>query len=285
MKEQMKHPFKKTMILLAVLSFGLLPAIASTPLVKDTKKDSPDQREARVEGMLWTLYAVNEHLHDDPIWVEVNDEKAVLIGHVDNDLERSLAKQLALGLKEIDSVDNQLKLDPTVKNSEKTAGLLGLLDNASKTAAIKTKLMWNKDIAGTKIDVDTTGNVVVLSGTAPTEAAALKAVELAKDTTGVDEVKNQLKVVNDGPTTQQKVNTRLNEVGSDISDAWIASATKATLLYSNKIQGNDIGVSCEEGVVHLKGKVPTDLHRDLAVAMTNNIVGVKDVDATKLKTQ
>ena len=63
------------------------------------------------------------------------------------------------------------------------------------TARVKTKLASEHISSLTKIHVDTDPDgVVYLSGTAPTEKAAKRAVELTKATEGVTSVKSDIRV-------------------------------------------------------------------------------------------
>ena len=66
--------------------------------------------------------------------------------------------------------------------------------DAAVTAAVKTKFLADTTIAGLKIDVDTKDNVVTLSGTVASAAEKRRAVEVARDTSGVKKVVDHLKV-------------------------------------------------------------------------------------------
>lgn len=68
--------------------------------------------------------------------------------------------------------------------------------DAAITAKVKTKLLADADVAGMKIDVDTYEKVVMLSGTAATEAQMAKAAALAAQVEGVASVTNHLKLAN-----------------------------------------------------------------------------------------
>lgn len=74
---------------------------------------------------------------------------------------------------------------------EKTGAVL---DDATITAKIKTALITEPGLKGLSIDVDTSQNVVSLSGTVATDAARMQATEIARRTDGVKDVKNNLMV-------------------------------------------------------------------------------------------
>lgn len=62
------------------------------------------------------------------------------------------------------------------------------------TAKVKTALAGDAQLSAISITVDTTNNVVTLTGPAPSQAAADRASDLAKAVDGVTEVRNQLVV-------------------------------------------------------------------------------------------
>lgn len=62
------------------------------------------------------------------------------------------------------------------------------------TAAIKAKLLADRDLSALSISVNTTGGVVTLSGSVPSAEAISKAMLLAMETDGVQEVVSTLQV-------------------------------------------------------------------------------------------
>jgi osmotically-inducible protein OsmY len=68
------------------------------------------------------------------------------------------------------------------------------ITDATLTATVKTKFLADDVVEGTKIDVDTNGGVVTLTGTAPSKAAADRAVAIARETDGVARVVDNIKI-------------------------------------------------------------------------------------------
>jgi osmotically-inducible protein OsmY len=66
--------------------------------------------------------------------------------------------------------------------------------DAGITSAVKAKLLADTAVSGLKIDVDTNAGVVTLTGMATTRAEADRAATLARETSGVDRVINNIKV-------------------------------------------------------------------------------------------
>lgn len=69
-----------------------------------------------------------------------------------------------------------------------------LIDEAALTAKVKAKLAADPEVTAYKIDVDTVGTVVTLSGAVDTAAESAEAEKLARDTEGVSSVENRLTV-------------------------------------------------------------------------------------------
>jgi hyperosmotically inducible protein len=98
------------------------------------------------------------------------------------------------------------KVDSAVAKTESAAATTGekikdagatvaaAADDASITAAVSAGLAKDPDLSAIKIDVDTKGGTVSLSGPAPTAAAKARAGEIAKGVNGVSAVNNKLEV-------------------------------------------------------------------------------------------
>jgi osmotically-inducible protein OsmY len=74
----------------------------------------------------------------------------------------------------------------------KTAG--ENVDDATTTAAVKTKLVADKAANLTRIDVNTNNGIVYLNGTVDSPQQKAKAEEIARDVKGVKKVVNNLQV-------------------------------------------------------------------------------------------
>ncbi|RON11176.1 phospholipid-binding protein [Pseudomonas brassicacearum] len=70
------------------------------------------------------------------------------------------------------------------------------------------------------------------------------------------------------------------------SDTWITTKVKSDLVTEKGIPGTDIKVETNKGVVSLSSKVAvTQSQKDMAVAITQKIKGVKAVSADGLMTK
>lgn len=68
------------------------------------------------------------------------------------------------------------------------------IDDATITTRVKTALLNDPDIAGLKIDVDTTLGVVTLSGVVKSKDEEAKAIAVARRIDGVKDVRSTLQV-------------------------------------------------------------------------------------------
>ena len=244
---------------------------------------SRELSEARQEGSIWTAFALNRHLNPFTLDVDVENGSAKLTGTVENAVERDLAEQIALGIEGVKKVDNQLKLDPAFQaktSSEPT--LAQRFDDATLAATVKSKLLWNSNTEGLDIKVAADNGTVSLTGNAQTAAAKELAGRLADNTDGVRKVNNQLSV-SAADSAAAKAQNAANEAGAAISDAWITSKVKSSFLYSRNLDGLNITVDTQKGMVNLSGSVLNSTEKQLAIETARNIRGVRGVDADALR--
>lgn len=79
-------------------------------------------------------------------------------------------------------------------------------------------------------------------------------------------------------------NDTIDKAEQAVSDTWITSKVKSTFIADSSLSALDIKVETNQGVVSLSGVVASDAERDLAIAKTREIEGVRDVSADGLKT-
>lgn len=274
------HKFKT--LTLAIATAGLIGLTPLSTFAAEASTSS-DLSEARQEGSIWTAFALNRHLNPFTIDVDVENGSAKLTGKVETDVDRDLAEQIALGIDGVTKVDNQLTLDPKFEakaSSEPT--MSQRFDDATLVATVKSKLLWNSNTEGLDINVDAANGVINLNGSAQTAEAKELAGRLAANTDGVREVNNLLSV-SAGNSAAAKAQNAADDTGVAISDAWITSKVKSSLIYSRNLDGLDITVETVKGMVSLSGKVLSDAEKQLAVETARNIRGVRGVDADALR--
>jgi len=238
--------------------------------------------EARQESQIWTTYALSPYLRANDLKVAVHDGKATLTGKVEEDVNKDLAKQIALGVDGVKEVDNQILIESDYKApAHSSARAYGeAMDDASVTAAVRSKLMWSKYTSAMSTGVSTKAGKVTLKGSAESQAAKDFARSLAMNTPGVKSVDNQLLVDGAKPVVAQT--SKAPSAGTEIADSWITTKVKSTYGYSSNVNGSDIGVSTDSGIVTLTGKVDSGAERALAIELAQNVRGVKSVQSKAL---
>lgn len=149
--------------------------------------------DAFLEGRLVTAYTVNRNLNPFDLRVDVKNQKATIGGAVETEAQRALAVEIASGIDAITDVDSEIKIQADVVD-ESERGLGDRVDDASTTAAVKTRLLANDATSGLSIDVDTHSAVVTLSGQVDTATESDLATQIAMNTDGVIDVVNKLTV-------------------------------------------------------------------------------------------
>jgi osmotically-inducible protein OsmY len=267
-------------------------AFAGTPCEKEASRQAgmshqagTDITEARQESQISTSYSLSPYLRANNLEVSVDGGTATLTGTVEEDVNKEMAEQIALGVTGIKTVDNQIVVSadyvPSTRSSqERSFG--EVVDDATITATVKSKLLWSKNTEGLQMNVDTTNGKVTLSGDAESEDAKALAATMAENTRGVVSVDNRL-VVNSTKPASEVANNDSGKAGfPDVSDGWITTKVTSTFMYSANVESHNIEVSTDQGIVTLTGKVDSDIERKEAIELAGNIRGVKSVNATGL---
>jgi len=234
------------------------------------------------ENDLWlkarivTAYTLNRHLNPFDISVAVKDGIATLTGEVDSSIEKDLAGEIAKGVEGVREVRNDIRVTSQAKASEEEPKFFRDVEDATITATVKSKFLWNRHISGLDINVDTNDGIVTLTGEVESDLQRDLAVQIARNTRSVEGVRDRLVVVEKREKAEPDLMTR---TGQAASDAWITAKVRSTLMFSRSAEGASLEVSTDNGVVTLKGVV---LDQDQAREVTDlarNVVGVKDVRA------
>jgi hyperosmotically inducible protein len=123
--------------------------------------------------------------------VDTADRVVTLSGEVQSSAEEAQALQLARNTEGVANVVDRLEVVPEAVAEPPDASLVS---DAGTTAEIKAKLLADTQVSGLRIDVDTRDSVVTLSGTVTTAAEKNKALELAREVSGVTRVEDQLTI-------------------------------------------------------------------------------------------
>lgn len=266
------------------LALGNSPAIANASMAE--REQSSSITNARKEAQIATTYTLSPYLRSHDLSVAVHNGKATLTGKVEDDVHKELAGAIAAGVQGIKSVDNQITVDANYNahnrpgnQSERSFG--DVVDDASITASVKSKLLWSKHTEGMDTTVITKDGRVELSGTVANQQAKQQAEQLAKNTPGVRSVDNQLHI-KDRTASKASDRTEESDKSSMIADTWITTKVKSTYMYSSNVTSSDISVTTDNGIVTLAGTVSSGVEKALAIELAQNIRGVKSVSSRQL---
>lgn len=272
----------------SLLASGIALALAATSGAAFAGTQSQEVTEARQETQIWTTYALSPYLRANDLKVSVHGDKATLTGKVEESVSKELAEQIALGVNGIKDVDNQIVVQadytPAAKAQSSERSFGEVVDDATITSQVKSKLTWSKNTEGLSTNVTTKRGKVSLVGSADSTAAKDLAGRLAMNTRGVVSVDNQLVVKNASPSVAATAKSSTTEAGNDMSDGWITTKVKSTFMYSTNVDSGDIAVNTDKGIVTLSGKVDNGAERALAIELAQNVRGVKSVHSNALTT-
>ncbi|WP_372762641.1 BON domain-containing protein [Pseudoalteromonas sp.] len=158
-----------------------------------------ESKDAWIDGKAETVLLMNTNLNNFDINTDVKNGNVILTGKVSSELDKELAEELVLSLDGVTGVDNQLSVvhkkhakkhdDDMADHAESD------LTDAKITTVITTRYLFNSEVGGTNIDVDTDNGVVTLNGTVNSDAEKQLAVEIAKNAKSVRKVIDNLTIV------------------------------------------------------------------------------------------
>ena len=154
------------------------------------------------------------------------------------------------------------------KKPESLSSLFSSSGDMATTRKVKTALGLSRRVGGFEIDASTSDGVVTLTGQAPSEDVKSFAAEIARDTPGVKDVKNEIAV---NPTAQPSVE------GSRVEDLEIKTSILEALTRSTELGGKQIEVKVENRIVTLAGSVETPAQRNGVEQTARAVSGVAGV--------
>lgn len=147
-----------------------------------------DQPMGSPTGPEWVIqdrFAHDPQLKDNQIRVIVDGDTATLKGTVDSQEEKTRAARLAL-VGPVRHVDNELDVG--------SSGPKAAVSDSALTATIKTRYAAEWGLKADDIHVSTNNGVVTLTGKVATPEMHERALELARSSSGVKRVDDQLRV-------------------------------------------------------------------------------------------
>ena len=180
--------------LLSCIAVGVLTTTAATSVYASTQWEDK-AKDAWIDGKAEASLLFNTHLNSFDINTDVKDGVVILTGKVDSRIDKKLAEELVAGIDGVSEVDNQLSvisMDDEDVTAEKPVSQE--LKDAKIATVVKSKLLMDSDISGLDIDVDVTKGHVKLKGSVESESARALAIEIAKNTSDVESVDDELTI-------------------------------------------------------------------------------------------
>jgi len=177
------------------------------------------------------------------------------------------------------AADNMPKDKPSVTERVKENVGDAVITGKIKAAFAKDKLVKARNI---KVDTDDKG-VVTLSGNARSKAEMDKAVKIARDTKGVNSVRNEIQIApartaaagDQQPGKERTAGKRRSD--HPIDDSVITTKIKAKFVKDKQVRADNIEIKTVNGAVELFGTARTRAKAAHAVVLARQVRGVKSV--------
>lgn len=152
--------------------------------------------DAGITGMVKTKLVADGRVHASEIGVETTDGVVTLTGNVNSQEARDQALKLARETSHVRAVKDMIsvRVGSAAGDAPDPSRTIGArIDDAGITMRVKSRLLDDPVVKGLRIDVDTRGGVVFLTGKVASEAERKKAIQLARKTEGVKDVEANLR--------------------------------------------------------------------------------------------
>ncbi|NNL64904.1 MAG: BON domain-containing protein [Myxococcales bacterium] len=156
-----------------------------------------------------------------------------------------------------------------------------------RDAAVRERLIErlaaSRSLQGSDVWVSVAGGAATLRGVVADDAAATRAIELARRTAGVHQVRSELRT---DPTLAEWASFQVRDevLAREVAERLIADAFPGARLQEDwafgwELEGFgfELDVDADMGTVTLRGSVPSPEHAERAIAVTRRTQGVRSV--------
>ena len=199
----------------------------------------------------------------------------------------SLAFALVAGCSRAETREETQRAASEVASGVKTAATRAgeTLADGWLTTRIQAQYFADDQVKARYIDVKTDDGVVTIKGFVETPAARERALQIARSTSGVKQVNDQI-LIGQSPKafeTPAPVATTgelppADGTAAAVDDARITSSIQAMFYLDATVKTRQIDVTSQSGVVTLRGEVASEAERGQALALARNIAGVQRVE-------
>jgi osmotically-inducible protein OsmY len=150
------------------------------------------QPDAWVTAKIQSKYFMDPDVKGSDINVTTNSGVVTLEGTARTDAEKRQAVAIARSTDGVKDVQDRLTISPSQEPAARSPLPQVAGGDAWITTKIQSKYFMDRSVKSTQINVDTADGVVTLTGTVPDAAAKQTAEAIARETTGVKRVVNNL---------------------------------------------------------------------------------------------
>jgi osmotically-inducible protein OsmY len=289
-----------------VVTLGVAVGGCNRSGTTDTQQVRDEARQAAArageqlaDGWLMTKvqaqFFADADVHARDIAVTARDGVVTLKGRVPDENAHTQATQIARNTDGVRDVVDQLVVGPEAQAGSRTptppvppappseavatsgsslpdveSRGLTLFEDARITSAIQSKYFLDDTVKGRHINVDTSTGVVTLRGEVANEAERAKALQLARDTDGVQRVEDALTV---NPQTASTP-----DIAPSVSaDEAITTKIRAQFFLDPDVKVTPMKVTSSDGIVTLEGEVQSQAAKDRAIEIARQTDGVMQV--------
>jgi len=155
------------------------------------------QPDPVITGKIKASFLGDSNVRATQIEVTTKDGVVTLTGNIDSQSEKDRALELARSTSGVKNVVDMIAVRTGTESGDAPDPNLTLgehVDDAVITASVKSRLLEDPMVKGSKIDVDTRAGVVFLTGSVRSQEESARAVEVARATEHVKDVKANLNV-------------------------------------------------------------------------------------------
>lgn len=247
-------------------------------VVAEADKDAVKVGDEQLKDRVSTVLDRDASLDDSSVKVaSVNDGVVLLSGEAKTISDHLRALEDARAVQGVKRVASEVRSPDKLSDAELWYGdknpdvaAKGKAESSSwdawTTAAVKLRLLSNREVPGLDINVDTRDGVVTLFGRVQNDATKKLAEKLALEAGGTRMVKNQLQVV---PATQKE------QVAA--KDETIQEQVAKRLKDNPELKDANVDLEVSKGVVRLTGTVQSQRDHLAVLTATRATQGVRSL--------
>ena len=216
-----------------------------------------------------TALGLSKRLSRFDINVITGDGIVTLTGQVPSEDIKSLAGEIARDTAGVNSVTNDIAVDPSAQPSSESVRI----EDLEIRIGILEALARSRELSGKTIDVKVENRSVTLSGSVETPTQRSGAEQIARAVDGVAGVSNNLEVTN--PQAASEPPASIAPTAEPNTD--LAKRVEFELYRTNAFNTQTMQIKADDGAVTLGGSVRSRAEQLLAERVAQTVAGVKKV--------